>query len=237
MKIAILTIATNNYKSLLCDLIKSIDEYFLTNYEKDIFTFSDENIFHSEKNNIIFNKIGHQSWPFITLQRFKFFNSQIEKLSQYDYIIYMDCDLIINSKIDEMPNTSIFGVSHPANIFDNSFWTTEKNSKSTAYLPFKTDRPYIQGCLWGGKSLNICNLIDNLNKNIDIDLRNNIVAVWHDESHLNKYFSSIPIDEITVLDSGYAYPEKWSLEVEKKIIHKDKNMSEYPRFEGTGHEI
>ncbi len=233
MKIAIITIATNNYRSLLCDLIASIDKYFLTDLKKDIFIFSDENVYHSEKNNIIFNKIKHEPWPFVTLNRFKFFKTQIEKFKKYDYIIYMDCDLLINLKIDTMPITSLFGVSHPANIFNDSFWTTEKNCKSTACLPFKTDKPYMQGCLWGGKSVSVCDLIETLEKNIDIDLQNNIVAAWHDESHLNKYFSNVSIGDITILDSGYAYPEKWSLEIEKKIIHKDKNMSEYPRFEGV----
>jgi hypothetical protein len=233
MKIAILTIATNNYRSLLCDLIESIDKSFLTDIEKDIFTFSDENVYHSKENNIIFNKIEHEPWPFITLNRFKFFNSKIEELAKYDYIIYMDCDLFVNTEIDTIPNTSLFGVSHPTNIFDNSFWTTEKNPKSTAYLPFKTDKPYLQGCLWGGKSSNVCDLIKTLEENINTDLQNDIIASWHDESHLNKYFSNISMDEMTILDARYAYPEKWSLGIEKKIIHKDKNMSEYPRFEGS----
>lgn len=41
-------------------------------------------------------------------------------------------------------------------------------------------------------------------QNIDIDFNNNIIAIWHDESHLNLYFTQHPPK---VLDSSYIYPE------------------------------
>ena len=41
----------------------------------------------------------------------------------------------------------------------------------------------------------------NLSDNVDKDLENNIIAVWHDESHLNKYCYDNPPE--LVLDSRY----------------------------------
>lgn len=230
MKTALLTIATNNYKVLLSDLIKSIDDNILS--KSDIFIFSDENLFYSEKHTIIFNKIEHEPWPFITLRRFEFFSSILERLEEYDSIIYIDCDMIISKQIESFPNTDFFAVSHPANSQNSNFWPTEKNPKSTAYLPLKKNIPYVQGCLWGGSRDSIIKLITELNQNIMADLNNDIIASWHDESHLNKFLSNVEEDKITILHSGYAYPECWTLNNEKIIIHKDKNMIQYPRFEG-----
>ncbi len=221
--VAILTIATGGYKALLTDLIKSIDEYYLPDLEKDIFVFSDVNIFNSAKNKIIYNKIEHQQWPFITLNKYTIFNSQIEKLKHYDYIIFMDSDLLIHSEVNSLPDTPLFGVIHPANkLTDGVFWWTEKNTNSTAYLPYKTDKPYLQGCMWGGRGGNTCTLITTLHHNTQIDLKNNIIAVWHDESHLNKYFSIIPTCCLTVLNQNYNFPGNWQIHKDVKIIHRHK---------------
>lgn len=231
MKNAILTIATNNYKNLLIDLIETIDNNF-DNYNNDIFVFSDKNIFKSSKNNIVFNEIKHENWPNVTLKRFEYFSKITNELSSYDNIIYIDCDMILTKKIDKFPDSNYFFVSHPSNMIIENFWPTEKNELSTSFLPYKKNIPYVQGCLWGGKSDNIIKLITTLNENIKEDLENDIVACWHDESHLNKYVSTQENKDILILDSGWAYPETWKLNVEKIFVHRDKNMNQYPRFEG-----
>ena len=63
-----------------------------------------------------------------------------------------------------------------------------------------------------------------IKKNIDIDLNNNIIAVWHDESHLNRYF--IDNKPEIELSPSYCYPENWNLPFEKKLIALDKNHNE-----------
>jgi hypothetical protein len=44
-----------------------------------------------------------------------------------------------------------------------------------------------------------------LKNNVDIDSENNIVALWHDESHLNKYI--LDRNDLTILSPAYCYPE------------------------------
>ena len=62
---------------------------------------------------------------------------------------------------------------------------------------------------------------------IDQDDKNGIVAVWHDESHLNRYLSeTFALDQLKTLTPSYCYPESWNLPFKKKILALDKNHAE-----------
>ena len=231
-KIAILIIATNQYRKLAQSLIDSIDEFYKTDNTKDIFLFSDKNEFTSKNENIIFNEIKHEPWPYVTLKRFEYFSLVSKDLRDYDLVIYMDCDLQIVKNV-EFPHCELLGVTHPAKFYYPDFWDVDKNPNSKAYIPepFDPHLVYHQGCLWGGSGEQIYKLITTLQNNTQIDLDNDVVAKWHDESHLNRYFfdnQSI----VTTLSSSYCYPENWNLPIEKLIIHKDKSMQEFPRHSG-----
>ena len=78
-------------------------------------------------------------------------------------------------------------------------------------------------------------MIKLLENNVNIDLEKDIIAAWHDESHVNRFFSDNE-EKVFTLSPGFAYPEMWNMPVPKAIIHKDKNMEEFPRFRGAKQE-
>jgi hypothetical protein len=41
------------------------------------------------------------------------------------------------------------------------------------------------------------------------------------------------VKDAIILSPSMAYPEHWNLPVNKLVIHKDKNMVDYPRFKGA----
>jgi hypothetical protein len=114
----------------------------------------------------------------------------------------------------------------PHNKFPGAF---ETNQSSSASINEDDDLSiYYQGCLWGGKVPEIFDMIDTLSERIGEDLECDIIAVWHDESHINKFFIERK-DEVYTFGSEYAYPEVFSeyCDFDPKIIHLSKDNSKY----------
>lgn len=65
-------------------------------------------------------------------------------------------------------------------------FTYDRNSLSTAYM--ETGDFYYHAAIFGGVWKNVKNLTDTCYLNIMKDKQSNVEALWHDESHLNKYF-------------------------------------------------
>ena len=61
-----------------------------------------------------------------------------------------------------------------------------------------------------------------------MSLKKNVIAVWHDESHINKYFIEQK-KQVNVLGPEYAYPEVFAehCNFEPKIVHLAKDNSKY----------
>ena len=61
---------------------------------------------------------------------------------------------------------------------------------------------------------------DSLSENIYADYEKGIVALVHDESHINKYFRT---HDCKVLSAEYCFPEEWiTCDFSPKIIFRDK---------------
>jgi len=225
-KIAILTISTGNYIKLVDNLISTININFLPSYEKTIFVFSDSNIINN-CNNVI--PILHLPWPLSTLLRFYYFNKINNILKTFDYIYYIDCDMIVYDLVDNeiIPtDNEIVAVEHYWEYNSDNLYERE-NPKSTAYVDTKnlSNFTYCQCCFFGAKSNIFLKMSSILEQNINIDLKNNIIAKWHDESHFNKYITSHPKK---ILHNGYAHPANIILNENKnkiKFIHKNANSS------------
>ena len=106
----------------------------------------------------------------------------------------------------------------------------EQNPKSEAYVDLSKGLPdiYWQGCLWGGQVPQVCVMIDELQARVNRDLKNDIVAVWHDESQINKYFYENQ-DQVHTFSSSFAYPEVFDqyCNFKPRIVHLAKDNSKY----------
>lgn len=227
-RIAINIIATNKYVVFLENLCASISKHFPEDSEiaAIIYTNVDipEEVTKNSRINFIRSEINHEPWPASTIKRFEYFIREKETLSQYDYSYYIDADSIFVGDVDNIifPKTGMVGTIHPC--LYNSVGTPERNPRSNAYIPYGSQNRYYCGGFFGGKSDNFIEASEKMREWIDNDSKKGIVALWHDESHLNKYFYENPPS--IVLDHPFAVAENLtSKSPESKVMFLDKNTS------------
>jgi alpha-N-acetylglucosamine transferase len=237
--VAVIFIGTGTYVNFFANYYEECEKYFLPNCKKDYFCFTDAEFVGEIPSNIKVISTKHKSWPSMTLERFHIILNQKDTLSEYDYIIYLDADMLVNREILEdeiLTNKDFIGVYHPGFYKKKQIMPYERRKISSAYID-DDGEIYWQGCLWGGKGKSVIELCKILSERIDKDLEKDIVAEWHDESHLNKFFLD-NFERVCTLGPEYAFPEVYDNPNEthnypnidpnnRKIIHLHKKNEEF----------
>jgi len=210
--IAIVYICTGAYYVFWEEFYKSMEEKFISSMRKDYYVFTDyENIYAKEEDNVHVVPQENLGWPGNTLKRFHMFLSQENELLQYKYIFFMNANIICNEEIGEefLPRDEglLFVQHHAYYNRSNKKFTYERNSNSTAYIPMGQGKYYICGGVNGGKAANYLHMCEVLKNRIDEDEKNGITAVWHDESHINRYLLDLEENQYKLLNASYCFPE------------------------------
>jgi hypothetical protein len=83
-----------------------------------------------------------------------------------------------------------------------SIGTWESNRESSAFVPRPLRNEYVCGGIWFGKKTAIEEMCILLSRSIENDLANGVIAKFHDESHLNHFYS---YNEITTMDPALCF--------------------------------
>ena len=218
-KIGLILISTNKYKIFVKPLIESARNFFLNNHEVTYYLFTDSDEFNDLGDDVVINKIEHLEWPMITLYRYKTFVKHKDILSTEDYLFYCDIDMRFVDDVGDEILGDLVATIHPG--FLGGRGTPETKPQSTAYIHPNDELVYYAGGFNGGSSSNFLEMSEQIDKNIDIDFNNGIIAIWHDESHLNKFFTKNK--PTPILSPSYCYPESWNLNYTKKLLALDKD--------------
>ena len=236
MKVAIIFIGTNKYLDFLPTYYENIEKYFLPNSEKTIFAFTDGELDDIPDNIKVYQQ-EHLDWPYITLKRFEIINKARTDLDNMDWLVFLDADTRVVDTVTEeefFSDKPYFGVHHPCHALKMQPHTEypgafETNTNSRAGVTEEDDTSmYYQGCLWGGRVPEVMDMIEELDSRVEEDLSNDVIAVWHDESQLNKFYSEVK-EDVHLLGPEYAYPEVFQdhCNFEPKIVHLAKDNSSY----------
>ncbi|MBE6105753.1 family 6 glucosyltransferase [Anaerovibrio lipolyticus] len=224
MKVAILYICTGRYEIFWKDFYLSAEKHFLPNADKYYYVFTDaEQIFYEDSESVKKIYQANLGWPGNTLFRFKMFAPYAKELESCDYVFFFNANALFLQDIGEeiLPNNELLVVQHP--IFygkKREKFPYDRNPESLAYIPEDEGEVYVQGAFNGGSGKVYTKLILDLEKNIDIDYQKGIIALWHDESHLNKYILN---HSYKILDPSYVFPEDCEkMPFDKKILMRDK---------------
>lgn len=226
--IGILIIATGKYKQFVNPLIKSAIRYMFTKSGIAFFVFSDEHI--ETDSSINQRKIKPYKFPFASLYRYKIFYNNKDLFSYCSHLIYMDADMLVADHINEEILGRLIAVRHPG-FYKNNGWGSLNNSvKSASWIPKAFRNKYYAGGFQGGETkhyLDACYLLD---RRIDQDKRNGVLAEWHDETHWNKYCNFDRPELVTELTPAYCMPEEsekrqaWGIEhIGPKVLALAKN--------------
>ena len=225
-KTALISIATGTaYHKFIQPLLASARAYFIP-HTPVIFSDADNLDYGYHP----FMKIPHEPWPGPTLHRYGTFLKAWTFLHTFDYIFWIDIDMLFVAPVGEdIFSSGLTVVLHPGYV--GTPGTPERNPHSAAYISPTANNKYFCGGFNGGTTEAFMEMTDYLDADISRDEKLGITAIWHDESHLNKYLWDNPPAKI--LDPSYCYPEnagpyyvdKWKaagLNVTPKIVALEK---------------
>lgn len=193
--IGILLISTWKYNKFIDPVISDIKKYLFPDIIKQIYLHTDS----TNQHDATVIPIKHEPWPYIALKKFHTFAKHSDIYST-EYVLSMDIDVLIKDFIESDILNDLIAVYHSG--FYKQRGTPETRPNSTAFIDENKEHNYVAGGFIGGKKNLFIHMCNEIKKNIDIDLDNNIIAKWHDESHFNKYVNE-NINQFTLLEPEY----------------------------------
>ncbi|MDH8702283.1 hypothetical protein M2138_001643 [Dysgonomonadaceae bacterium PH5-43] len=227
MTIGLLYIATGKYSIFWKDFYLTAKKYLFPNVKKKFFVFTDLEDLYADDADVIKIDIPHREWPYSTLLRFEMFLENEKLLKDCDYLLFYNANTIFTEVIEPneiLPNEDdnyLVALSNNDILeTDPNKFAYDRNPQSTAYIPYGAGTRYYRGGFNGGRIAEFMELAKTCKCNIDKDEENGVMALWHDESHLNKYLLN---RKIKIVGSEYGKAEEWDIPKNAKVIFVDKN--------------
>lgn len=225
--VGLLIMATGRYVEFVDPLVKSANQYFCPGHNVTYFVFTDGYL--PPKDDIVCIYQKRLGWPYDTMKRNHVYATNREAYEGIDYLFACDADMLFVDTVGE----EIFGERvatlspgfAPGSPFPRQRGSYETSTLSTACVRDDEGDSYYAGGFFGGSKEEFLKIVDTTDANIDIDLAKGIIAVWHDESHWNRYCIDHP--PTVVLSPSYCYPENWKIPYKRRLLALDKNHEEF----------
>jgi len=226
MKICILTIATNKYLQFVEELYDSIEKNFLNGHEISCLLFTDHEVETSDNVRVYY--IDHEPWPMPTLKRYNYFVKEKDFILQHDYCFYFDADMRVDNLVGDEVLSDLVGTQHPyQSFYPIEEMSYDRNSNSLAYVSVGEGKNYYAGGFNGGSTKCFMEMSEVIADRVSKDLENDVIALWHDESHMNRYMIDNP--PTLSLTPSYCFAEEFygsNYPYEPKIIALKRNKDE-----------
>ena len=227
--IGVLVIATARYRRFFPPLLRSIRRNFLPGHRVTVFLFTDRET--AEEPGLRVIRIEHAAWPGMALRRHAIFREHAGLLAGMDHLFYLDADMRVIGTVGEEILGELVAVVHPGfHDQPRERFTYERRAESAAWIgPDEGRRYYCAGVQGGGREPFLA-AVRQMAARIDADTARGITAVWHDESHWNRYLIDHP-PSVELSPSYCWYPDGRSAEFEGRIAVVPKDAEEMRREE------
>lgn len=153
---------------------------------------------------------GSLAWPMPTLWRYHAISLYAEVFrSKTSHLLYCDVDMRPLDACPELFRECLVAVTHPG------YWSSdaeslplEANPDSAAFVHRRGEISYVAGGVQGGPVERFLSAASEIRGRIQQDHLNGITAVWHDESHWNRYVADHR-DEVAIVGPEFCWPESW----------------------------
>lgn len=223
--IGILYICTGKYSAFWDDFYSSTKQQLFNDAELKFYVFTDnEAILKTDKTDVVATYCQAEPWPFPTLMRYRTFLSIESKYQDVDYLLFCNANLRVTSPVqfsDIFGVQELFATVHPGyEGKSESTFPYENNNKSRAYTD-KRATEYVCGGFNGGKREAFLDVCRTLNDRIQKDLAEDIIAIWHDETHFNRFYAENR-EKFNLITADYCFPEGWDIKRHSKITVLNK---------------
>lgn len=239
MKIAVLYICTGKYNQFFEGFYESAKKFFLVDAEKTFFVWTDDDSIGTGKSDVEIIHKECAGFPMDSLLRFETFLTAKEEILKRDYVYFFNANTLFLQPIGDeiLPNETglVAGVWEKNEKRWDCLKPYERRKSSTAYIPpFDGPYHYVGGFLNGGTAPAFVKMAETLAENTRVDLEKDIIAVVHDESHLNAYFHK---HKGFCLPYTLCRPEEWGITDANKIMLRDKVKLDLYFNKGRKHSI
>jgi len=221
----LLVVATNRYFEFVERLCESVRRYFHPTDRTQIVLFTNqphapEGVWRVDQ--------PHLPWPGPTLMRYHMYLGQEALLARLDYLFCCDADMCFTDHVGPEILGDRVGTLHPGFFrVPRRQFPYETRSCSRACIAPDEGHWYFAGGFNGGRATSFLDTARAVRGLVDEDLARDVVAVWHDESYLNRVFCDR--SPSLILSPSYCYPESMTLPLPRKLVALDKPHAEMRR--------
>ncbi|XP_038193992.2 histo-blood group ABO system transferase 1-like [Arvicola amphibius] len=194
--IGLTVFAIKKYVVFLKLFLETAEQHFMVGHKVIYYVFTDRPAdvpqvpLGAGRKLVVLTVRNYSRWQDVSMHRMEMISHFSERrfLHEVDYLVCADVDMKFRDHVGVEILSALFGTLHPG-FYRSSrgAFTYERRPKSQAYIPRDEGDFYYAGGFFGGSVVEVHHLTKACHQAMVEDKANGIEAVWHDESHLNKY--------------------------------------------------
>uniref|UniRef100_A0A8C7BMY6 Histo-blood group ABO system transferase n=1 Tax=Neovison vison TaxID=452646 RepID=A0A8C7BMY6_NEOVI len=189
--------AIKKYVVFLELFLQTAERYFMVGHRVTYYVFTDRpadvpSVPLAEGRQLVVLEVrNYARWQEVSMHRMEMISnfSRQRFLREVDYLVCVDVDMKFSDQVGVEILSPLFGTLHPGFFrAPCESFTYERRPQSQAYIPRDEGDFYYAGGFFGGSVAEVLRLTSACHQAMVVNQANGIEAVWHDESHLNRYF-------------------------------------------------
>ncbi|XP_001506735.3 histo-blood group ABO system transferase 2-like isoform X1 [Ornithorhynchus anatinus] len=188
--------AIKKYVVFLKLFLETAEKHFMVGHKVNYYVYTDRPAdvpavpLREGRKMVVLEVQNYARWQDVSMHRMEMISyfAQQRFHREVDYLVCADVDMKFSDHVGVEILSPLFGTLHPGFYgAERRSFTYERRPLSQAYIPPDEGDFYYMGAFFGGTVSEVYKLTKECHQAMMMDKSNRIEAVWHDESHLNKY--------------------------------------------------